>query len=584
MNTSRLHKADEISAPINVIGEKLEDALAQIEQRFLDGGTVLVSVLDVFTGLLKSLEDITNALREDEAEQATRELMRTGELIAALPAQQLARRERFESIMRYGKSLASEVLVMEDTLRYLRAFAMTAKITGAGIADFAGFAEEIVERIQFATREVQAFAECIHSLQHMVHSAHAGGEVLAAHEHAIPAIAQDLVRNANAIQTQRKTLADIADQVKDLALKVQGRLASTLSSLQIGDVTRQRIEHCQAAFVISNDYLSRDEAANLSPEDRDRIRMLITRLVRDQLAAIAAEFQVQCGTIVKNIGAFSNDATLLIQLQQSMLPARADTSERSSMGLVQNSLELARDAVAGIEQSAGEAARLSGSAGDMVKGLVESVRTIQLVRTDIQYMALNTYLRCTQLGEESRAINVVTNELRSFSAKLDEVTDRALDDLNQLNQQAIALSHGQTGNDTDGGPDLVGRIEIALSHVTQADQTLEAQVDNLCSRGQDVTIKVAAATAGLDFHQDVSAILGDCRSLAAGALTYEPHCDGLEDVLDGLSADIFRTYTMKSERDVHAAIFGWPTASEAKTEPTLAPEVSDDDLFDDALF
>ncbi|MEM5474640.1 hypothetical protein WNZ14_23205 [Hoeflea sp. AS60] len=584
MNTRRLQKTADISSPTDIIGQKLEDALAQIEQRFLDGGTVLVSVLDVFSGLLKALENITNALREDEAEEATAELLRTGELIAALPAQQLARRERFESISQYGKSLASEVLAMEDTLRYLRAFAMTAKITGAGIADFAGFAEEIVERIQFATREVQAFAECIHSLQGLIHSANAGGEVLAVHEHAIPAIAQDLVQNANAIQTQRKTLADIADQVRELALKVQGRLASTLSSLQIGDVTRQRIEHCQAAFAISDDYLSREAAATLSAEDQDRIQMLITRLVRDQLTAIAAEFKAQCGTIVQNIGAFSNDATVLMKLQQSMLPARTDTSERSAMGFVQNSLELARDAVAGIEQSASEAARLSDSASDMVKELVESVKTIQLVRNDIQYMALNTYLRCTQLGEESRAINVVTNELRSFSTKLDEVTDRALGDLNQLNEQAIALRHGHTGDGAGTGPKLVGRIEIALSHVTQADKTLEAQVDDLCGRGQEVTIKVAAATAGLDFHQEVTAILVDCRSLAAEALSYEPDCEGLDDVLDDLSADIFRTYTMKSERDVHAAIFGWPKASEATTEPTLAPAVSDDDLFDDALF
>ncbi|KQW24220.1 hypothetical protein ASE36_21405 [Rhizobium sp. Root274] len=584
MNTQRAKQTERHVSPTVTIRTRLGEALAQIEQRFLDGGTVLVAVLDVFGGLLTSLGGISDALREDEAAEATEELLSTAALIADLPAQQQDMRERFVLIGDYGQALSNEVLAMEDTLRYLRTFAVTAKITGAGIADFAGFAEEIVERIQFATQEVKSFGERISALQGLIDRARTGSDGLTRHDHAIPAIVEDLGRNANAIQTQRNSLAQLAAQVTGLAMKVQGRLASTLSSLQIGDVTRQRLEHCQTAFDIAEGHLATAAAHDLSAEDRERVILLVTQLVRDQLIAMSEEFRAECATIVSNIGAFSNDVTVLMDLQNSMLPTTSEAANRSAMGLVRESLETARSLVGGIEQSAGEAQRLSATVGGMVKDLVESVETIQIVRTDIQYMALNTNLRCSKLGEESRAINVVTNELRTFSARLDDVTDRALGHLRLLDEQAAGLSKSETGESGERDPDLVARIEIALAHVTQAGDALDGKLHDLQDKGQEIAIKVAKATAGLDFHQELTVILGDCVSLAAEAIVAEPTCDGLEPILSGISAEIFRTYTMKSERDIHCAIFGAAGADTEEMQAPPAQHMTDDELFDDALF
>lgn len=584
MNTQRASKTDRFSPPTDTIGTRLSEALAQIEQRFLDGGTVLVAVLDVFSGLLASLGGISDALREDEAVEARDELLRTAALIAALPAQQQDLRDRFVLIGDFGQALSDEVLAMEDTLRYLRTFAVTAKITGAGIADFAGFAEEIVERIQFASQEVKSFGERIAALQGLIDHARTGSDGLTRHDRDIPLIVEDLGNNANAIQTQRKSLADLAAQVTSLAMKVQGRLASTLSSLQIGDVTRQRIEHCQTAFETARVHLASPTAEGLSFEDQERVTQLITQLVRDQLIAMSEDFEAECATIVRNIGAFSSDVSALMELQHAMLPTANDTAKRSAMGMVRESLETARTLVGAIEHTAGEAQQLSAAVGGMVKDLVESVETIQIVRTDIQYMALNTNLRCSKLGEESRAINVVTNELRSFSARLDDVTDRALAHLRQLDEAAAGLRREGGGRDGGGEPDLVARIEIALAHVTQAGDTLDEKMDDLQQRGQDVAIKVAKATAGLDFHQTLTAILSDCVALATDAIIHEPSCEGLEAVVPGIAGEIFATYTMKSERDIHVAIFGTADVHVEPAGASQAQPMSDDELFDDALF
>ena len=578
MNAIKAHQSEEVGLETGAISDRLERARSQIEKRFLEGGTVLMSVLEVFNDLLKALEQMGTVVDHEKAEEATEELKKTGGLIAALPTQQKTRRTSLAAIRQAAHELAGEVTSMDETLRYLRTFAVAAKITGAGIEDFAGFAVEIAERIQFASTEVQALADRIRNLEALIDHAVSGSQGLSDHEHKIPGIVEDLARNGEAIRAQRNTLADIARKVTELALKVQGRLARTLSSLQIGDVTRQRIEHCQKAFEIAHDQLA---GSGLQADDQRRVLLLVTGLVDAQLEAMEQDFKAECAVIVDNIGAFSADVATLMGLQQSMFSTSDNQSNSSVIRQVQNSLASARAVVAEIETSATEAERLSESARLVVHELIESVETIQIVRTDIQYMALNTNLRCGKLGEDGRAINVVTNELRSFSAKLDELSDQALVHLKSLREQANALARANAADDSGVEQSLVARIDLALGHVTDAAEVLEAHMHDVRARGQDVAIKVAATVSGLDFHHEINGILAECIALARDMLVENVTQDGLESVLGAISGAISRVYTMKSERDVHARIFTMPVEEPVANAPA---DLSDDDLFDDALF
>ena len=552
---------------------ELEVARQQIEQRFLEGGNVMMSVLDVLTALLTVLEDVGGALKEEEAEQATAGLLKTSEEITALIKVQSSRRGSLTLIAGESRNLSSEIVGMEETLRYLRTFATTAKITGANIADFAGFAVEIVERIQFASREVQAVSERINSLHKMVDLAsRANDSSLQQYEHSVPETVDNLGRSAKDIRTQRQSLSEISAKVADMTRKVQQRLGSSLSSLQIGDATRQRIEHCQAAFSIAAEHMSAEAGASLSALQRQAIEQMIAQLVYEQLDEIGKDFERECKTVIANINAFPRDVASLMDLCAMMLPSNGEGLD-GAIHRVQHSLETALETVRKIEKSADDAKHLSQSAGQVVQELFENVGTIQLVRTDIQYMALNTNLRCSKLGEEGRAINVVTGELRTYSGRLDEAADRVLVNLKHLGEHADGLA-AKDGS----GEDLAGRIETALSHITLAGKSLDSHVQELRHCSVNVAAKVNGAVAKLDFHMGIQDKLNDCRDQAASASIDQGDLEGLDDLLAGISAQIFKTYTMKAERDIHVGIFGGEPVQHA---PAVT---SDEDLFDDALF
>lgn len=553
---------------------RLEGARSRIEQRFLDGGVVLLGVLDVLNRLVASLENLSGSLGGDDTEATTARLLATIDQLTALPGIEETRQQRLAGVALTEKSLGAHIAAMQETLRYLRTFATTAKITGAAIPDFAGFAEEILERIQFGTREVNALGSKISTLGTVISSASAGGgDALERFRSSVPDIAGNLSRNAADLGTQRRHLSQLAGKVGALARGVQGKVATTLSAMQIGDITRQRIEHCQSALTMLEAELT---AGGFDKEASARLTQFIRHLVHAQLAEIARDFERECRTVVQTIRSFGADVDNLMTLYREMDAGDGASADRA-MRTLEADIAAARAVVRDIEQVADKADTLGESTVATVRELLNGVKTIQLVRTDIQYMALNTNLRCSKLGEEGRAINVVTAELRSFSSQLDETAERILTALQSLEEDAGKL--GAVG--AAAGDSLDARLEDVLGHLRQTGDRMEEDMTALRACAVDVTATAGRMVEGLDFNAELGDVLADCTARAGDLSGPElPDTTGLEAVLADLGARIARTYTMVSERDVHARIFG------VAAEPTPAPAAagSDEDLFEDALF
>ena len=553
---------------------RLEGARSRIEQRFLDGGVVLLSVLDVLNRLVASLENLSGSLGDEAAETTIGRLVATVDQLTALPGIEEMRQQRLGTIAVTEKSLGTHIADMQETLRYLRTFATTAKITGAAIPDFAGFAEEILERIQFGAREVNALGARIGTLGGVIGSASAGGgEALERFRRSVPDIAGNLSRNAADLTAQRRHLSQLAGKVGAAARGVQGKVATTLSAMQIGDITRQRIEHCQAAFTYLEAYLA---TGALDADAADRLTALIRHLVHDQLVEIASDFTRECKTVVGTIRSFGNDIDGLMALYGDMDAGDGRSADRA-MRTLEADIAAASAVVREIEQAASKANALGQSTVETVRELLNGVKTIQLVRTDIHYMALNTNLRCGKLGEEGRAINVVTAELRLFSGRLDETAERILTALQSLEDDAGKL--GEAGAAAGGALDA--HLAEALDHIRRAGDRMEEDMAALRACGTDVSAKAGRTIAELDFNAELGDVLAACSAEAGALLGHElPDTSGLEAAIADLGSRIARTYTMVSEREVHARLFG--TTVEAPAASAAAQ--SDEELFDDALF
>lgn len=561
------------------INRTLESARSQVEERFLEGGTVLLSVMDVLNRLLTSLDQITKALGNEEAGETDADLRATVDDLRELPGAGERRQAALAALADIGAGLRRHVGDMQETMRYLRTFAVTVKITGAGLAEFEGFAQEILERIYSGTDEVNGFAAHLDSLEKEVRHARAlGADLSRNYADTVPAVAKALQDDARTIAGHRQNLGRIAQDVAAIARGVQGKVAATLSALQIGDITRQRIEHVQNTFTLLEDFLA-GEGSMLDADRRRRLENVVHHLTAGQMSDMCADFHRESGNVVKTIASFGQDTQQILRLRDEMNGQSGNTGG-NFMRALEESVSAAHEIVKQVDAASRQADQVSRSTLGTAARLLEAIGNIRAVKTDIHYMALNTNLRCSRLGEEGRSINVVTAELRIFAGKLDDSADAIVNGLPALETAAGHIAPA-TGTGSGG---LGESLTSAVDSIRTGANMMEGELKVLAEHGREVATRINLLIGKLDFQHDLGEVLARCAEVLAAVAG-----DEIADISDiageiaPLDRGIFKLYTMVQERSVHRGILPATEESAAAPAETTKAE-SDEDLFADALF
>jgi hypothetical protein len=560
------------------LADRLDGVRSRIEQRFLDGGGTLLSVLDVLNRLISALDEFSKLLDDEAARSSLEQLGSTVNDVSALPEFEQERQLRIATVAKCEQALGTHVADMQETLRYLRTFATTAKITGSRIPDFSTFADEIIERVQQGAKHINFLSDTISTLDGiLVRASSSGQQTLNDYRQSVPALVGRLNGNVAEFVERRGELSKLAVEVNARTRKVQTKIGITLSAMQIGDITRQRIEHCQQAIAIVDDYLASASGRVLDDEQQEALRGAVHNLVHAQLSQLTSDFDRECATVVTTLLSFNADIEALLLLHERM--NRQDgTTAASAMRLVGADLASVHGIVCDIDKAADEANKLSEDTIQTIHVLLDEVATIKQVRTDIHYMALNTNLRCGKLGEEGRAINVVTSELRLFSANLDDSAQRVIEELQGLEADTRKL--GESAANGASEVSLGDRLNDALSSIRGIADRMEDQIETLRACGQDVGTKVLASLSTLDFKSGLGDVLTDCTR-EAGLLAAPAHADltDIDEAMADIGPTIAKIYTMAAERAVHAQVF------DANINGNFVDVSATEDLdLDEALF
>ncbi|TCL91728.1 hypothetical protein C8J38_10530 [Rhizobium sp. PP-WC-2G-219] len=560
----------------------LEDRLTQAHQRietaFLDGGASLVAVMELVTGLVGTLDRVTGALDGETTTAAIAGLHRTIAELARLPDIMAERQLSFDEIADLCAASRRHVDDMHETFRYLKVFAITVKITGAGLDEFADFADEIRDRIHSGASEIERFAAELKSMQGELSTARSfSSSVLGDFRVAIPEIVTNLTGNATRLIAQHAAMAKRAGEVRAVAANVQTKIAAALSALQIGDITRQRIEHVQASFTHLDAFLEGD-GRHLGSGERDGIAACVLHLAHAQLEETLLDFRKKCASVFTTISSFTADASRILDLRSELAGFR-DAPDEDILKVIARDIRHACDLAARVEGRSRDATALVASVVDAVQTLITAIEMIRSIKVDIHYMALNSNLRCSRLGDAGRSVNVVSGELRTFAGRLEEPADNVVAGMRRIETSAASLSSG-SGSEI---ANIAMPLDMALQSISAVSTQMDENLDAFNEQGDAVFGKIASAIGALDFESSLGTVLEACVEMA-GRFAEDLGAPVPSAAAASLSQTIYRTYTMAQERDIHLSIFPMDELDTAPAVATPAAAMSDDDLFEDALF
>jgi hypothetical protein len=563
---SRHRSSTAFALPQSIIIDSLESARARIEERFSLAGRLLENAIDVVTRQIDALDRLAAAINDRAVGDAAADLADIGEKFKVLPAVQAGRNERLSRLADLGGALRGHIEDMRVNLKYLRVFVFNMKITAAGSVTDAGsfktFTEEMIERIEHGFGELSLIDRELADLHAELQRALAAGQDLQTEcSRMLPEVPDRLASDAGAIAAFHRQTAATAEQVSELARVIQRKVADTLSALQIGDITRQRIEHVQGGLRLLN-------ACDFGAEERspERLSQQCLAMLADQMDDIAVNFHREAARITGNLAGLAVDSAQAVQLQ-SASGAGGQSGLRGLEDGVAQAVSLASD-LAEASRNADAIGRLTGQAVD---GLAERVSVVRMVKADVQRMAINTSLRCSRLGEAGKPLNVIASELGAHAGRLDGDAEKTLVALDGLQGAATDLASvlASDGGETDHG--LTDRLQGAAVQLRQAADVVDRDLGELAVRGADLAEALGQTEARLKLAED----LGDVLAAAAHALRERAgrlapgEALAFSPAYTELMGRIHQQYTMARERIVHAPYVEAPTVVAIEPEPLV---------------
>jgi hypothetical protein len=567
------------------IGARLETARQVVETRFLEAGDVLSRAVEGVGSLIAALDAIRANLDAETVATTTSELVQAAETLKSLPRSLDARRDRVGELVKFSDGLAGRIAEMRQHLAYLRVFAINIKITSGGIAaagpEFAIFAQEIYDCIEMGGAQLDALNNDLMGLDQTLRGALTHEQHLAKScADLLPAVPDALTASAAAIADHHARIASVAVTVAALARDVQKKVGGGLAALQVGDSTRQRIEHVQAGLKFLDEAT---EIAALASEPRERARAFVHRLLGAQLTAMAEDFHREVGRINHNVIGMAADATELLRLRD-LASGQGDGTEANFLRNLEGNVGQALGLVGAMTAGERAAETVSRSAAVSARELTERIAGIQNIRADVQMMALNTTLKCSRIGETGKPLGVIAVELRAHAIHLEKSAAQTTNSLEGLFDAAEALGQSEAGRAGEDGKAAAAATVLsgAVARIGKAGDGVDSALDAVARQGADVVDLLRRAAERSDLHTQIGSVLdAAANQLLDMAGDDEIFTDDVAGSLHPLLARLAKQYTMAQEREVHRAMTEGLAQAAATEVEVIAPPVED---LDDVLF
>ncbi len=579
MGSSAPNRIVPFAAPQRV-GDRLDVASRAIDAHFLDLGRALGDALQGLDKLVASLEAMKSAMDQDSVLAINAELEAAARDLLALPARHADRPAMIERLAGAAKRLTANIVEMHENLQYLQVFAINIKITAGGIAlagkEFSDFAQEVGDSAKRGQAHLLAFNADLDALRESFRAA-ADHERIRASQCAalVPSVPDGLIATAKAMLDHRLQIGQVAGDVANLVRKVQKKVGSALAALQIGDITRQRVEHASEAL----DLL--DGVEGLDPGQMDRVAAFIRGLVSAQLFAAGADFHKDVSLLRVALDGIADDAKEMLRLRDL---AFGDAKHDGDGFLRQLEKHVAQALiVVGVMAEADRkaltmASTVSAASIDLSRRITE----LRAIKDNVQHMALNTTLRCGRIGPAGKPLAVIAAELRHHAGHMETSAVQAMASLGDLTDDAHRMSQANTG-ETAGFSDAVG---VGLSDVArrlrEAGDKVEMDLTCVAREGDALVAGLSRASASMHFQRQIGSIVEEATdALAEDGGDGSPVTADISAPLGDLLARIAKRYTMAQEREVHRRMTD-RLGAEAPAEGLAI--VPDDMELDDVLF
>lgn len=585
----------ELSTPVSFAADEprstrrlardLSALAAGMDARFVAAGTTLMSAIETIDRLIGILKGISGALDGDAVDEAVATLTGMADLLTDLPDKLVLREGDLQTANTNSAKLGNRVEEVQNLFNVLEIYGLNTKIAAEGQEDFVRFVYDIGCRIGDGRSDLVEISETLRDLTPRLTDANRLIEPLRREcARIVPEVPELLAKNALLLRDHMQEMGDLAGSVLTIAQQIQGEVALVLGALQVGDSTRQRIEHVVEALEILDGHVA------AMGSDRGTVHAVeahIHTLLADQLDATARDFTAGSTTLLKSLhGIGPHTARLLSLMESQASTGRSTAKERTLLTEVEHNISEMEGLTNRLHETDQQSNLLMIAVAEALVQLGLKLKVFADLRIDVRNIAMNMLVLCRRMGDTGRAVFVIAKEIDRLCVDLGAALDGMIElvaDLSKVGPSIRATTTLESRPDLADALAIIGqgcsgnesRIEQGRIEAAELIELLD-RIDTELAEELSLERQMMAAS---DF---LSATSPESTDEGGAALTPEALS-----MISAILSDIARRYSMAQEREIHSRHV--PPGAESETvraddfDLTFEADCDDED-DDDGLF
>jgi len=526
-----------------------------IDGAFVSAGDRLGECAGILSRLTATFEALPAELESPELAAATDRLALVGRRARAIAEALATEHTDVARLVQVVASAGHPIDELRRQVKMMSIVAINARVTAAGIVndtdDFDVFTTDIAKLSDSAAAAIAEFARTYQQLSAVVReAADARGAFETTHRATLAQLADELETGLAEVTAQRRRSVAISVETGRISRDIEARVATAVMALQVGDATRQRVEHVEAALRDMDDL----EPAAIPP---------VAELQRLQLASARESLTSEMASGAAALGELARDATRALAQVRDTHGSLASSGLAALHSALQKAVIVLRD----YEAEREKLDEVANAVAETVRVLLGHVEAVQEVEYEMRLVSLNAAVKCAQLGPRGRALDVISTQLRALTGETVVSAHSAVERLNEAASVATAFTTA-TGSDPDS---RVGAMEHeavnGLGLLEAIGTRMVTALRDLDRDGPVIARRLTEAMQDFGRHDAISEALSDVE-IGLGAVA------GAGEAPAGFLAVLRRRYTMDTERRLHDSFTGAPPPAEAEPETAL-----DDLLF-----
>jgi hypothetical protein len=568
------------------VRDALGRAFSPIEAGFQKAGEDLSRAVESLQRISRASMDLSRKMAENTLADFTQRLLQAAARVSTAAEQ--SGQTSLAALVAMTTGIEERVERLNRTIAEARILGINAKIEAAhvstGNVDFSVFTREIGRLAELAEASLGKFAGELLSLGRRIGQAQRDQDEFAReNQQSLASVIGRLESNLTRIRDRQKSAIQTSDTLAARSQSIVALVAKAVADLQIGDITRQRVEHVAHGLTIGENLL---DAAPATPPTAQQgegraLAIEICRLQAAQLRNANADFSRELARIDETIRALANDAEGIHRLSQAVF-GTAGAGGSSFLDEVGHDLEQACGLLQRFAQTHDRVEQVTGQVSAGVAEMVQYLSAVHSIEADMRIMGLNATLKCSRLGKEGLALSVIAQELRAVANRTADDGTVIMKGLEQLIAEAESLAspdHSTTGSDVTGLADeMQDAIRMLGTTNHELSQTMAALEDDSRSIGAALASALSHETLRMDSTRALEDVLVHLETLAASSLDDAIHDPAV--IKERVLALMKGRYTMASEHEIHALFDeGAQTSSLSTTVAASASSDIDIDSF-----